>query len=194
MAITVNKRINEDIIQDDNSILTPLYGKIKIADKIDCNKYTYFDTVDDYDLFVSETTDDTLAVKSESEETNNKNKINKDIQFIQSNYEVDLIKYDDVNSTIIVKVLENQSNILDKLENEFKDDKFYEIKRITPQVLFLEIIDVNIQLEEDNLLNKLSDDAVKKIATDLGANTDDTKNKDSAVGFIKGKLSNANNN
>ena len=60
-------------------------------------------------------------------------------------------------------------------------------------MLFLELTNINIQLEDDNVLNKLNDDAVKKIATDLGADNNDTKNKDSAIGFIKGKLSNANN-
>lgn len=193
MAIKFNKIVTEEIIHDDDSILTSLYGKIKVADSIDSNKYTYFDTVDGYDLFVSETADDTLAVKCESEDIQNENKIVKDIEKIQNEFDVDLVKYDEVSSTIIVKVLENKTDVLDKIENIFKDDKFYDAKRITPQVLFLEIINVDIQLEDDGLLNKLNDDAVKKIATDLGADSNDTKNKDSAVGFIKGKLSNMNN-
>lgn len=187
MSIKINKLITEDVIHDDDSILTPLYGKIKIANNIDLNKYTYFDTFDGYDLFVSETANDTLAVKCESTDTSY-NKVVQDIESIQSRYDVDIVKFDDINSTIIVKVLEDKTEVLDKIENEYANDATYEVKKITPQVLFLELVETTVKLEDDNPLNKLDDVSVKKLATDLGADSEDTKNKDSAMGFIKGKL------
>ena len=116
MAIKFDKIITEEIIHDDDSILTPLYGKIKVVDNVDCNKYTYFDTVEGYDLFVSETADDTLAVKAESEEATTEDKLVKDVQNIQNNYDVDLVKYDGVMSTIIIKVLENKTDNLDNTQ------------------------------------------------------------------------------
>ena len=149
MAISFSKHIiKENIHVDGDSIITPLYGKIKIANNVDCDKYTYFDTVDGYDLFVSQLADDTLAVKTESDEVNNTDKIAKDIETINEKYDVDIVKYDDTMSTVIIKVSENNIDVLDKIENEFKTDKFYEIKRVTPQVLFLEIVNIDIKLED----------------------------------------------
>ena len=193
MSIKFNKIISEKVIHTNDFISTPMYGQIKVVENINSDEYTQFDSVDGYDLFISETAENTLAMKAESEESSDTDKLAHDIETIQSNYDVDIVKYDDTSSTIIIKVLENKTDVLDKIENNFKEDKTYEIKRITPQVLFLELTNINIQLEDDNVLNKLNDDAVKKIATDLGADNNDTKNKDSAIGFIKGKLSNANN-
>lgn len=189
MAIKINKIIKEEIIQDDDSILTPLYGKIKITDTIDCDNFSYFDTVDGYDLFVSNTADETLAIKSESKETTNKNKVDLDIANIQNNYDVDLVKFDDTNSAIIVKVLEDNITVLDKLENDFKDDKYYEIKRVTPQVLFLEIVNVNIQLEDNSALDKLSDQDMKNVITKAGVKLTGSENKERLKGIMQGVLS-----
>ena len=191
MAIKFDKIITEEIIHDDDSILTPLYGKIKVVDNVDCNKYTYFDTVDGYDLFVSETADDTLAVKAESEEATTEDKLVKDVQNIQNNYDVDLVKYDGVMSTVIIKVLENKTDVLDKIEEEFKDDKFYEVKRITPQVLFLEIVDIDIQLEDNSPLDKLSDQDMKNVITKAGVKLSGTENKERLKGIMQGVLSTA---
>lgn len=191
MAIKFDKIITEEIIHDDDSILTPLYGKIKVVDNVDCNKYTYFDTVEGYDLFVSETADDTLAVKAESEEATTEDKLVKDVQNIQNNYDVDLVKYDGVMSTIIIKVLENKTDVLDKIEKEFKDDKFYEVKRITPQVLFLEIVDIDIQLEDNSPLDKLSDQDMKNVITKAGVKLNGTENKERLKGIMQGVLSTA---
>ncbi len=191
MAIKFDKIITEEIIHDDDSILTPLYGKIKVVDNVDCNKYTYFDTVEGYDLFVSETADDTLAVKAESEEATTEDKLVKDVQNIQNNYDVDLVKYDGVMSTVIIKVLENKTDVLDKIEEEFKDDKFYEVKRITPQVLFLEIVDIDIQLEDNSPLDKLSDQDMKNVITKAGVKLSGTENKERLKGIMQGVLSTA---
>lgn len=191
MGIKLNKIITEEIIHDDNSIITPLYGKIKVSDKVDCNKYTYFDTVDDYDLFISETADDTVAIKTENEEVHNENKIEKDMKMINDTYDVDIVKYDDTSSNIIIKVLENKTDVLDKIENNFKDDKFYEVKRITPQVLFLEIVDVNIQLEDNSALDKLSDQDMKNVITKAGVKLSGTENKERLKGIMQGVLSSA---
>ena len=191
MSMKITKVISEDIRPNIDYIDTLDYGRIKVKNKVN-RKYTYFDTVDGYDLYISETGDDTIAVR----EAINKESdyINTDVEKITTNYKTDIVKYDDTIPAIIVKVQENEISTLDDIEHDFKNNKAYTVKRITPQVLFLEINDVSIQLEDDNLLNNLSDDAVKKIATDLGADSNDTKNKDSAVGYIKGKLSNSNNN
>ena len=189
MAIKINKSINEKIIHDDDSILTPLYGKIKVVNTIDYDKYSYFDTVDNYDLFISETADDTLAIKAESDEITNTDKITNDVEKIKNNYNVDIVKYDEVMSTIIVKVLENKTDVLINIENDFKEDKFYNIKKVTPQVLFLEITNIDIQLEDDDLLGKLDDNSIKELAKKTGASLSGSESKDELKGIIKGALS-----
>lgn len=191
MAIKINKTITENVILDDDSILTPLYGKIKVVNTIDYDKYSYFDTVDGYDLFISNTADNTLAVKVESNELKTIDKINKDVEKIKNNYDVDIVKYDDTTSTIIIKVLENKTEILNHIENDFKEDNFYDIKKVTPQVLFLEVIDIDIQLEDNSPLDKLSDQDMKNVITKAGVKLSGTENKERLKGIMQGVLSTA---
>jgi hypothetical protein len=129
-------------------------------------------------------------MKVESEEISNTNELHKDIEFIQSNYDVDLVKYDEVMSTIIVKVLEDKTTVLDDIETKFKENKHYEIKRITPQVLFLELTDINIQLEDNNSpIDKLSDQDMKNVITKAGVKLSGTENKERLKGIMQGVLS-----
>ena len=88
-------------------------------------------------------------------------------------------------------MLENKTDVLDKIEKEFKDDKFYEVKRITPQVLFLEIVDIDIQLEDNSPLDKLSDQDMKNVITKAGVKLSGTENKERLKGIMQGVLSTA---
>ena len=187
MSIKINKLTTNNIIQNSDSIITPLYGEIKIADNVDSSKYTYFDTVSGYNLFVSETGDETLAVKEEAitEDVNNED----DVEKIKNNYNVDIVKYDDTIPAIIVKVKETDSDVLNSVENDFKNNKKYTIKRITPQVLFLEINDVDIQLEDNSAIDKLSDQDMKNVIQKAGIKLSGNENKERLKGIMQGVLS-----
>ena len=190
MGMEIKKITSSDVIRNEDSILTPLYGQIKIAQNVDLNKYTYFDTVDNFDLFVSETGDDTLAVKAESL-TENINNIESDLEKIKNNYAVDIVKYDDTIPAIIVKVKETNTNVLNHIITDFENNNNYSIKRITPQVLFLEVNDVNIQLEDNSAIDKLSDQDMKNVITKAGIKLSGTENKERLKGIMQGVLSTA---
>lgn len=193
MAIHINK-----VCENDNKFIeTDLYGSIKIVENIDYNNYSCFDSYNEYNLFISQDANSLCAIKNEStEETTNKDNISKpdiskDCELIEQKYDVDKVKYDDTMNSIIVKVLEDKISELDKIESDFKDNKFYEVKRITPQVLFLELKNVNIQLEDDNPLDKISDQDMKNIITKAGVKLNGTENKDRLKGIMQGVLSTA---
>lgn len=193
MAIRINK-----ICENDNKFIeTDLYGSIKIVENIDYNNYSCFDSYNEYNLFISQDANNLCAIKNESieETTNNDNiskpDISKDCELIEQKYDVDKVKYDDTMNSIIVKVLEDKVSELDKIESDFKDNKFYEVKRITPQVLFLELKNVDIQLEDDNPLDKISDQDMKNIITKAGVKLNGTENKDRLKGIMQGVLSTA---
>lgn len=193
MAIRINK-----VCENDNKFIkTDLYGSIKIVENIDYNNYSCFDSYNEYNLFISQDANSLCAIKNESTEetTNNDNiskpDISKDCELIEQKYDVDKVKYDDTMNSIIVKVLEDKVSELDKIESDFKDNKFYEVKRITPQVLFLELKNVDIQLEDDNPLDKISDQDMKNIITKAGVKLNGTENKDRLKGIMQGVLSTA---
>lgn len=190
MAITLIKRESINSV-DDPVLHTTLYGDIKKTNTINDDEYTYFDSFEDYDLFVN-VNGDTLAKKVENLQEDSLNYIEKDIENIQNKYNVETVKYDDTTPAIIIKVSENNTNILNRISNDYKDNKNYNIKLITPQVLFLEIKDVNIQLEDDDLLNKLDDNSIKDLAKKTGATLSGSESKDELKGIIKGALSSNN--
>lgn len=186
MAMEINKIVSNNVIQNGDSIITPLYGQIKVVDTIDYDKYTYFDSIDGYNLFVSETGDDTLAIKEAlTEDTNN---VDTDTEKIKNNYNVDIVKYDDTIPAIIVKVKETDTNVLDIIEKDFENNKNYAIKRITPQVLFLEVNDVDIQLEDNAAIDKLSDQDMKNVIQKTGIKLNGTENKERLKGIMQGVL------
>lgn len=187
MAMEINKIVPDEIIHAEDSILTPLYGQIKIADEIDLNKYTYFDTVDGYDLFVSETGDETFAVKAESL-TEDVDNVETDTEKIKNNYNVDIVKYDDTIPAIIIKVKETDTEVLNTIEKDFENNTKYSVKRITPQVLFLEINDVDIQLEDNAAIDKLSDQDMKNVIQKTGIKLNGTENKERLKGIMQGVL------
>ena len=187
MAITLIKRESINSV-DDPMLHTKLYGDIKKTNTINYNEYTYFDSFEDYDLFVS-VNGDTLAKKIENLQENSLNYIEKDIETIQNKYDVETIKYDDTTPAIIIKVSENNTDVLNQILNDYKNDKNYNVKLITPQVLFLELTQNEIQLEDDDLLNKLDDNSIKDLAKKTGATLSGSESKDELKGIIKGALS-----
>lgn len=189
-------RINKVCESDNNFIETDLYGSIKIIENIDYNNYSCFDSYNGYKLFISQDANNLYAIKENIEKTIDKENISKpdiskDCELIEQKYNVDKVKYDDTMNSIIVKVLEDKVSELDKIESDFKDNKFYEVKRITPQVLFLELKNVDIQLEDDSPLDKISDQDMKNIITKAGVKLNGTENKDRLKGIMQGVLSTA---
>lgn len=192
MAICINKVCESD----NNFIETDLYGSIKIVENIDYNNYSCFDSYNGYNLFISQDANNLYAIKENTEETTDKENISKpdiskDCELIEQKYNVDKVKYDDTMNSIIVKVLEDKVSELDKIESDFKDNKFYEVKRITPQVLFLELKNVDIQLEDNSPLDKISDQDMKNIITKAGVRLNGTENRDRLKGIMQGVLSTA---
>ena len=191
----------ESINTDEDPILhTTLYGDIKKVNSIDSNKYTYFDTFDGYDLFIDNNADTTVAVKAEclneakddSEDEKNKDDsiIEKDIKNIQNKYsDIDTINYIESDNTIIIKAVLGHEDVLDKIEQEYENNNNYKINRITPSVLFLEIVNGDIQLEaDDDLLNHLDDNTIKDLASKTGTKLSGSESKDELKGIIRGAL------
>jgi|GEM_PF-5481227 len=166
MAIVFSKIETEartNIVKDGDSILTPLYGKIKVAKAVDDN-FTYFDTVNGYDLFVNDNGDETFAVKVESlEEITEEVNVESDIEYINSNYEVDNAKWADSDNAIIIK---GTKDTLQEIADYYSEKGTYLVSLITPEILFLEMPE---ELEEaganpqsDMEINKFLDDSFKK--------------------------------
>lgn len=192
MAIRFKKENTDKIIHDDDSILTTLYGKIKVVNSIDENEYTYFDTVDGYNLFVSNNGDNTLAVKEESlKEDISENTIESEIEKIKSSYEgIDKIEFAPSDNAIIIKVSDENKDILDEIKAEYSNNNKYNPNKITSTVLFLDVLNNEIQLEEDNdsLLDKMDDNAVKDLAKKTGAAISGNETIDELKGIVKGAL------
>lgn len=191
MAITLIKRESINSI-DDPVLHTTLYGDIKKTNTINHDEYTYFDSFEDYDLFVN-VNGDTLAKKVENLQENSLNYIEKDIENIQNKYDIETVKYDDTTPAIIIKVSENNTNTLNQISNDYKDNKNYNIKLITPQVLFLELTQNEIQLEDNTALDKLSDQDMKNVIQKTGIKLNGTENKERLKGIMQGVLASTGN-
>ena len=71
------------LLKDGDSIITPLYGKIKVVNNIDYNNFTYFDSIEGYDLFINNDGDNTVAIKTEDlNKTNNEQSIDRIIKTV----------------------------------------------------------------------------------------------------------------
>ena len=191
MAITLIKRESINSV-DDPVLHTTLYGDIKKTNTINNDEYTYFDSFEDYDLFVN-VNGDTLAKKVENLQEESLNYIEKDIENIQNKYDVETVKYDDTTPAIIIKVSENNTNILNQISNDYKNNKNYNIKLITPQVLFLELTQNEIQLEDNTALDKLSDQDMKNVIQKTGIKLNGTENKERLKGIMQGVLASTGN-
>jgi len=193
MSITISKqtvgnKLNEtsDLIKTDNYIITPMYGKINVVSGINHNKYSYFDTIEDYDLFISNTANDTVAVKIESIlENSSEDNIDNIINEIKTQYKTDKIEWDSTENSIIIKA---DKNSLLEISKKYNDE--FEPNLITDNVLFLEYKNTNIKLEDntDNILDKLDDSSMKEILNKSGVKTNGSESRDELKGIIKGTM------
>ena len=191
MAIKITKMESNNI--NDDYILTPLYGRIKITDSLDFNNYTHFDTIDNYDLFVNSNCD-TLAVKSESVENIKETDIvYKTIEKLKNKYpelsKIEYVNSDNGDNAIIIKTSEENNKILDSIKDEYATSKNFKPNKITSNVLFLEVKESDITLEEDkDVTDLLGDQDMKNIINKVGVKLSGSESREQLKGIIKGAL------
>lgn len=213
MSITF-KKINESdkIIKTDSYILTPKYGKISIKDTVDLSEFVYFDTVDGYDLFSSET-GKTIAVpegedsklmeaeelennESEQEEDDSKNEqspndditnIENEVKLINDKYDVNKVEFANSDRAIIIQ---GNDDVLSDIYADYEANSTYKPILVTNTILFLELIDDSIQLEATgtDVVDKLDDQTLKNVLTKSGIKLTGSENKDTLKGMVKGAL------
>lgn len=191
MAIKITKTESHNINHD--YILTPLYGKVKIADSLDFNNYTHFDTINDYDLFINNNCD-TLAIKSEAVENIKETDIvYKTIEKLKNKYpelsKIEYVNSDNGDNAIIIKTSEENNEILNSIKDEYATSKEFKPNKITSNVLFLEIQNSDISLEEDkDVTDLLGDQDMKNIINKVGVKLSGAESREQLKGIIKGAL------
>lgn len=187
---------NKEILHDEDSIITPLYGKIKVVNSIDPEEYTYFDTIKGYNLFINNNADDTVAIKEEclkEDVDNDDNPVTILITNLVDKYNLDLnmVNWSDADNAIIIK--SDDRKILNDIYNDYINNKEYEPEFVTEDVLFLNKTgDIKLEDNTDDLIDKLDDGAVKNIASKTGVKLSGTETKDQLKGIIKGAIATQN--
>ena len=187
---------NEEILHDEDSIITPLYGKIKVVSHINPDEYTYFDTIKNYNLFIDNTGENTVAIKEESlKETStlNKNPINTLITDLVERYKLNfnMVNWSDADNAIMIK--SDDRKILNDIYNDYINNKDYEPEFVTEDVLFLNKTgDIKLEDNTDDLIDKLDDSAIKNVASKTGVKLSGTESKDQLKGIIKGAIATQN--
>lgn len=187
---------NKEILHDEDSIITPLYGKIKVVNSIDPEEYTYFDTIKGYNLFINNNADDTVAIKEEclkEDVDSDDNPVTILITNLVEKYNLDLnmVNWSDADNAIIIK--SDDRKILNDIYNDYINNKEYEPEFVTEDVLFLNKIgDIKLEDNTDDLIDKLDDGAVKNIASKTGVKLSGTETKDQLKGIIKGAIATQN--
>lgn len=183
---------NKEILHDEDSIITPLYGKIKVVNSIDPEEYTYFDTIKGYNLFINNNADDTVAIKEEclkEDVDSDDNPVTILITNLVEKYNLDLnmVNWSDADNAIIIK--SDDRKILNDIYNDYINNKEYEPEFVTEDVLFLNKTgDIKLEDNTDDLIDKLDDGAVKNIASKTGVKLSGTETKDQLKGIIKGAI------
>ncbi len=187
---------NKEILHDEDSIITPLYGKIKVVNSIDPEEYTYFDTIKGYNLFINNNADDTVAIKEEclkEDVDSDDNPVTILITNLVEKYKLDLnmVNWSDADNAIIIK--SDDRKILNDIYNDYINNKEYEPEFVTEDVLFLNKTgDIKLEDNTDDLIDKLDDGAVKNIASKTGVKLSGTETKDQLKGIIKGAIATQN--
>lgn len=192
--IKITKLEASNVLKDNNSIITPLYGKIKIVDTVN-DDYIYFDTIDGYNLFVDIDGDNTIAVKEESIiiEAEKIDPIKEDIKKIVNKYELNLNEVNWSNADNAIMIKSDNVDTLNVIYNDYINNKAYYPEFITNDVLFLNKSgDIKLEDGTDDLLDKLNDGAVKEIASKSGVKLSGSESKDQLKGIIKGAMANQN--
>lgn len=187
---------SEKILHDEDSIITPLYGKVKVVKSINPDEYTYFDTIDGYNLFINNNADNTVAIKEEclSEDVETKDDpVTSFIASLVEKYKLDfnMVNWSDADNAIIIK--SDDKKILNNIYNDYINSKEYEPEFVTEDVLFLNKTgDIKLEDNTDDLIDKLDDGAVKNIASKTGVKLSGTETKDQLKGIIKGAIATQN--
>lgn len=187
---------NKEILHDEDSIITPLYGKIKVVNSIDPEEYTYFDTIKGYNLFINNNANDTVAIKEEclkEDVDSDDNPVTILITNLVEKYNLDLnmVNWSDADNAIIIK--SDDRKILNDIYNDYINNKEYEPEFVTEDVLFLNKTgDIKLEDNTDDLIDKLDDGAVKNIASKTGVKLSGTETKDQLKGIIKGAIATQN--
>lgn len=187
---------SNEILHDEDSIITPLYGKIKVVKSINPDEYTYFDSIKGYNLFINNNADDTVAVKEEclTEDVETKDDpISSFITSLVEKYKLDfnMVNWSDADNAIIIK--SDDRKILNDIYNDYINSKDYEPEFVTDDVLFLnKIEDIKLEDGTDDLIDKLDDGSVKSIASKTGVKLSGNETKDQLKGIIKGAIATQN--
>lgn len=187
---------NKEILHDEDSIITPLYGKIKVVNSIDPEEYTYFDTIKGYNLFINNNADDTVAIKEEclkEDVDSDDNPVNILITNLVEKYNLDLnmVNWSNADNAIIIK--SDDRKILNDIYNDYINNKEYEPEFVTEDVLFLNKTgDIKLEDNTDDLIDKLDDSAIKNVASKTGVKLSGTETKDQLKGIIKGAIATQN--
>lgn len=187
---------SNEILHDEDSIITPLYGKIKIVKSINPDEYTYFDSIKGYNLFINNNADDTVAIKEECLTEDVETKDNPIASFITSlveKYKLDfnMVNWSDADNATIIK--SDDRKILNDIYNDYINSKDYEPEFVTDDVLFLNKIgDIKLEDGTDDLIDKLDDGSVKSIASKTGVKLSGNETKDQLKGIIKGAIATQN--
>lgn len=188
IKITKMKNITEsESSQDKNYIETKLYGNIEITDSVD-DDYIGFDTIDGYELFINTEATDlkaVLPIKSESIQNENLD-IDDEIITIKNNYNIKFITFSESDQSIIIK---GDKDELLKIKSNYEDNKFLNPVLMTDDILFLDIKDSDIKLEDNTALDKLSDQDMKNIIQKAGIKLAGTENRERLKGIMQGALS-----
>lgn len=183
---------SNEILHDEDFIITPLYGKIKVVKSIDPNEYTYFDSIKGYNLFINNNADDTVAIKEESLTEDVETKDDPITSFITSlveKYKLDfnMVNWSDADNAIIIK--SDDRKILNDIYNDYINSKDYEPEFVTDDVLFLNKIgDIKLEDGTDDLIDKLDDGSIKNVASKTGVKLSGNETKDQLKGIIKGAI------
>lgn len=191
MSITISKIVESIEL---TTLSTP-YGEIEIKKELnekEANKFTTFDTIDEYEIYINEDANELVAIPINQivdEDVTNQVNVFTIINNIKDSYpEIETISWAESDASIIIK---GNNEILNNIKETYEDTPGLNPTLITPNVLFLEVVDSTIKLEDDNsLIDKLDDNSIKSVLTKVGMKLSGSETKDELKGILKGKLSN----
>ena len=191
MSITISKIVESIEL---TTLSTP-YGEIEIKKELnekEANKFTTFDTIDEYEIYINEDANELVAIPINQivdEDVTNQVNVFTIINNIKDSYpEIETISWAESDASIIIK---GNNEILNNIKETYEDTPGLSPTLITPNVLFLEVVDSTIKLEDDNsLIDKLDDNSIKSVSTKVGMKLSGSETKDELKGILKGKLSN----
>ena len=129
---------------------------------INPDEYTYFDTIKNYNLFIDNTGENTVAIKEESlKETStlNKNPINTLITDLVERYKLNfnMVNWSDADNAIMIK--SDDRKILNDIYNDYINNKEYEPEFVTEDVLFLNKTgDIKLEDNTDEIIAGLAEE------------------------------------